>query len=163
MIRIETQNELLRIPSPVQRFIEIGPRATLTRMVRKSASIRHDQHAPSQWSHLQFLSYQDDRDRIHYEYPDPVPLPSTMQRTSPASPPAQLVVKSSRSDAGPPLGSMSSPASERIKTSAHVPSARVSLSARHILLAITGQKLRCPFDQVPMDTTIRNLSGGVFH
>ncbi|GLA42893.1 putative PKS/NRPS-like protein biosynthetic cluster [Aspergillus niger] len=157
---IETQNELLKIPSPVQRFIEIGPRATLTRMVRKSASIRHDQHAPSQWSHLQFLSYQDDRDRIHYEYPDPVPLPSTMQRTSPASPPAQLVVKSSRSDAGPPLGSMSSPASERIKTSAHVPSARVSLSARHILLAITGQKLRCPFDQVPMDTTIRNLSGG---
>ncbi|GLB05872.1 putative PKS/NRPS-like protein biosynthetic cluster [Aspergillus tubingensis] len=158
---IETQNELLRRPSPVQRFIEIGPRSTLTRMARKSASIHHDRHTPSQWSHLQFISYQDDRNRILYEYPDPVRLPSTIQRTTSASTSTQLAVavEGSRSD-GESESVAASLAFTPIKTSAHVPSAKVSLSARHILLAITGQKLRCSFDQVPMDTTIRNLSGG---
>ncbi|OJJ67739.1 hypothetical protein ASPBRDRAFT_199965 [Aspergillus brasiliensis CBS 101740] len=157
---IETQDNLLQGSSPVQRFIEIGPRTTLTRMARKSAAIHHHQHAPSQWSHLEFLSYQDDRDKILYEYPGPVPLPSTMQRTSMAPTSAQLAVKSSQLDAEPVLGSVSSPASASIKTSSHVPSARVPLSARHILLAITGQKLRCSFDKVPMEKTVRNLSGG---
>lgn len=164
MLRIETQNELLRRPSPVQRFIEIGSRSTLTRMAKKSASIHYDQHTPSQWSHLQFLSYQDDRNRILYEYPDPVRLPSTIQRTTSASTSARLAVAIEGSQSDGESESVAAPlAFTPIKTSAHVPSAKVSLSARHILLAITGQKLRCSFDQVPMDTTIRNLSGGVFH
>ncbi|PYI00382.1 hypothetical protein BO78DRAFT_330196 [Aspergillus sclerotiicarbonarius CBS 121057] len=152
---IETQHSLLRKQSPVQRFIEIGPRSTLARMARKSAAIHHDRHAPSQWSHLKFLSYQDDQDKILYEYPDTT-LPTSMSKpTAPVSSPAQLAIGISRSKTEQNVAP-----STAIEAFAHAPSARVSLSARHILLVMTAQKLRRSFDQVPMEKTIRDLSGG---
>jgi fatty acid synthase subunit alpha len=43
-----------------------------------------------------------------------------------------------------------------------IPSENLSLTATHIVLAITSQKLRRPFDQVPVDKSIRDLSGGEF-
>ncbi|OOF90938.1 hypothetical protein ASPCADRAFT_518818 [Aspergillus carbonarius ITEM 5010] len=155
---IETQHSLLQMQSPVQRFIEIGPRSTLARMAKKSATIHHDQHAPSQWSHLQFLSYQDDQDKILYKYPDAMLSASISEPTGLATSPAQLVGTTPRSktkrEAAP------APAATTMDAFTHAPSTRVSLSARHILLAITAQKLRRSFDQISMEKTIRELSGG---
>ncbi|PWY78035.1 hypothetical protein BO94DRAFT_626631 [Aspergillus sclerotioniger CBS 115572] len=155
---IETQQSLLRKQSPVQRFIEIGPRSTLARMAKKSAAIYHDQHAPSQWSHLQFLSYQDDQDKILYEYPDPTLSASKSKETklpcNPAQPTGTIPRSKTEHEAAP------TPAPSTLGAFAHAPSARVSLSARHVLLAMTAQKLRRPFDQVSMEKTIRDLSGG---
>ncbi|RAK97275.1 uncharacterized protein BO80DRAFT_482258 [Aspergillus ibericus CBS 121593] len=160
MTRIETQHALLRKQSPIQRFIEIGPRSTLARMARKSAAIHHDQHAPSQWAHFQFLSYQDDQDKILYEYPDiTLPIP-TSKPTALAPNPAQLTASIPRSETEQSAVPGPAPVSSTTEALGHVPSARVSLSARHILLAMTAQKLRRSFDQVPLEKTIRDLCGG---
>ncbi|PWY77009.1 hypothetical protein BO70DRAFT_430530 [Aspergillus heteromorphus CBS 117.55] len=149
---IETQHHLLQKASQVHRFIEIGPRTTLARMARRSAAVHHSHRVPSQWSHLQFLSYQDDQAKVLYEYSDSATAVSVSKPlVSAAGLVSTGIAPESRA-----LSSASAPPCE----SSHAPSASVSLSARHVVLALTAQKLRRPFDQVPMDKTIRDLSGG---
>ncbi|PYH94005.1 hypothetical protein BO71DRAFT_477344 [Aspergillus ellipticus CBS 707.79] len=152
---IETQDELLQRTSPVHRFIEIGPRTTLARMAKRSAAIHHSLHVPSQWSHLQFLSYQDDQAKIMYEYSSAAMATPTPKSVDPAVSPVALPVSIPQLKPRGP-----SPAPTAVCPSAHTPSAKMSLSARHVILAMTSQKLRRPFDQTPLERTIRDLSGG---
>ncbi|RAL11876.1 uncharacterized protein BO97DRAFT_453516 [Aspergillus homomorphus CBS 101889] len=152
---IETQDELLKAKKAIRRFIEIGPRTTLANMARKSAAIHHTFHAPSQWAHLQFLSYMDDKAAIMYEY----------QKREPSEEPMEHVALSSGVDVQKPVTHISeaSPVALPAATpfTSYTPGKAVTLSARHITLAMTAQKLRRPFDRVPMAKTIRDLSGGM--
>ncbi|PYH43659.1 uncharacterized protein BP01DRAFT_300379 [Aspergillus saccharolyticus JOP 1030-1] len=152
---IETQDELLKAKTAICRFIEVGPRTTLANMARKSAAIHHKSHAPSQWAHLQFLSYMDDKAGIMYEYQKASPL--VQPKSENISVPANIRAQKQETrvpEASPPA----SPTSTAITS--YGPSKDVVLSARHITLAMTAQKLRRPFDRVPMIKTIRDLSGG---
>ncbi|PLB51630.1 3-oxoacyl-synthase [Aspergillus steynii IBT 23096] len=146
---IETQNELLKKNPTIRRFIEIGPRTTLATMAKKSAS-KYAARCP-QSSQLEFLSYQDQQDEILFRYPEESKvtekkLPVPKQVSAPAlTSTAQTHEK---------------PTHESTESVGYVPSADVTLSAKHVVLAMTAQKLQRPFDQVPIEKTIRDLSGG---
>ncbi|KAL3446708.1 hypothetical protein BJX65DRAFT_318453 [Aspergillus insuetus] len=150
---VETQQELFRSPARIQRFVEIGPRTILSTMARKSASIHTKFYSSSTLPKMEFLSYQDDYPRISYHYSEPhVEKPAAagassddIVRTSPIPPPS------------PPQQSLSQSNDLRPRS---VPSENQTLTASHVVLAMTSQKLRLPFDQVSLDKSIRDLSGG---
>ncbi|KKK19631.1 hypothetical protein AOCH_000897 [Aspergillus ochraceoroseus] len=144
---IETQSEMFGNELSIQRFIEVGPRTTLATMAKKSAAIRYKLQAPSQWSHLQFLSYNDDLSTILYQPSESVPQAAEVDSPSPKAP----VEPHPRRQPNP---------AQKTATAQQVPNVDSSLLARHIVLAIVAQKLRRPFDQVPAEKSIRDLSGG---
>ncbi|PYH86834.1 hypothetical protein BO82DRAFT_397400 [Aspergillus uvarum CBS 121591] len=152
---IETQDELLKAKTAISRFIEIGPRTTLANMARKSAAINHTSHAPSQWAHLQFLSYMDDKAEIMYEYSKTAASEKSVREHVAVSSGTNAQIRGTHV---PEAGPAALPAATALTH--YTPSKNVSLCARHISLAMTAQKLRRPFDQVPMAKTIRDLSGG---
>ncbi|PYI16364.1 hypothetical protein BO99DRAFT_465903 [Aspergillus violaceofuscus CBS 115571] len=152
---IETQDELLQAKTAISRFIEIGPRTTLANMARKSAAINHTSHAPSQWAHLQFLSYMDDKAEIMYEYSKTADLEESAREHVATSSGTNAQIRETKI---PEAGPAALPATTALTH--YTPSKNVTLCARHISLAMTAQKLRRPFDQVPMAKTIRDLSGG---
>ena len=149
---IETQNELLKKNPTIRRFIEIGPRTTLATMAKKSAS-KYAVRCP-QSSQLEFLSYQDQQDEILFRYPEEsakvtekkLPVPKQASATPALTSTAQTLEK---------------PTHDSTESVGYVPSADVALSAKHVVLAMTAQKLQRPFDQVPIEKTIRDLSGGM--
>ncbi|KAE8145031.1 hypothetical protein BDV25DRAFT_134146 [Aspergillus avenaceus] len=144
---IETQNELLQQTPAIHRFLEVGPRTTLTPMAKKTAGLQPTARAPSQKSKYSFLSTADNVEDIYYEYPQQeVQHDDAQVEPQPAQPPVE-----------PQATVAPSAAVESIRK---VPSKQLALSASHILLAIVADKLRKPFDQVPFDTTIQDASGG---
>ncbi|KAI9045886.1 3-oxoacyl-synthase [Aspergillus affinis] len=151
---IETQNELLKKHPSIRRFIEIGPRTTLATMAKKSAS-KHALRSPAEGSQLEFLSYQDQQDEIFFRYPEPEPHrvteKSLLAPISSSAAPAVIPVAQSHKE---------QPKQESVTSIGCIPSVEVSLSASHIVLAMTAQKLQRPFDQVSTQKTIRDLSGG---
>ncbi|RAH70197.1 uncharacterized protein BO66DRAFT_451690 [Aspergillus aculeatinus CBS 121060] len=153
---IETQDELLKAKSAIRRYIEIGPRTTLANMARKSAAIHHTSHGPSQWAHLQFLSYMDDKAEIMYEYSKTTPTKEPIRENIAVSSSTNAQIRKTLIPEASPAALPSATAPTH-----YAPSKDVTLSARHITLAMTAQKLRRPFDQVPMAKTIRDLSGGM--
>ncbi|KAE8312700.1 hypothetical protein BDV41DRAFT_588770 [Aspergillus transmontanensis] len=154
---IETQHELITCCPPICRFIEVGPRTTLATMAKRSAARHYRSYTNSQWSHLQFLSYQDNKDEVFYNYPDfKVCLDEKEKARSLTSRHVSLL----------PLlpGSLREPQQcvpPKAPPSRASPSVDVSLSSSHIALAMTAQKLRQPFDKVAMGRTVRELSGGM--
>ncbi|KAE8395549.1 hypothetical protein BDV23DRAFT_145171 [Aspergillus alliaceus] len=152
---IETQERLLCSHPAICRFVEVGPRTTLATMAKKSAARHYEVYAHSQWSHIQFLSYQDNKDEIFYVYSDSRLCSDETGKPKPSAPHSVSLL---------PLPHDTLPESQQsLPAKAHVtntPSVDISLSASHIVLAMTAQKLRRPFDQIPMDKTIRELSGG---
>ena len=155
--RIETQHELITGCPPICRFVEIGPRTTLATMARKSATRYYKSYATSQWSHLQFLSYQDNKDEILYNYSNSNPWSDKKDRAGQlTSHDVSLLPLSPGPQRGPQQ--CVSPKALLSKSS---PSLDVALSSSHIVLAMTAQKLRRPFDKVSMGKTIRELSGGM--
>ncbi|KAL4974119.1 3-oxoacyl-synthase [Aspergillus desertorum] len=145
---VETQQQLFRGESCIQRFVEIGPRTILSTMAKKSASIQQAHRPSARWSDPEFLSYHDNRPEILYQYQSDLALPPLQQPTQhPVEPTTHL---------DPPRHA--SP-SKPLPVNA-VPSADLTLQAVHVILAMTAQKLRRRFDQVPVEKTIRDLSGG---
>lgn len=155
--RIETQHRLVTGCPPIRRFIEVGPRTTLATMAKRSAARHYKSYANSQWSHLQFLSYQDNNDEVFYNYLDSKPWLDEKDKTvSWTSHDISLLPL--------PAGSLREPQQcvpPKAPISRASPSHDVSLSSSHIALAMTAQKLRRPFDNVTMGKTIRELSGGM--
>ncbi|OGM44264.1 hypothetical protein ABOM_007716 [Aspergillus bombycis] len=125
-------------------------------MAKRSATRYYKSYAKSQWSHLQFLSYQDDKDAIFYTYSNSNPWLDKKDR-------AGLLTSHNVSLLPSPPGSPPEPQqcvppkAPFLKAS---PSLDVALSGSHIALAMTAQKLRRPFDKVAVGKTIRELSGG---
>lgn len=153
---IETQNELLKRIPTIRRFVEIGPRTTLATMAKKSASKHASQSSPHD-PQLEFLSYPNHQDEILFRYQEPESTKdvgtrslSVPQRASPI--PAVTTVAHTHEER---------PTKNSAVFAGFMPSANILLSAGHVVLAMTAQKLQRPFDQVPMEGTIRELSGGV--
>ncbi|KAE8153339.1 hypothetical protein BDV25DRAFT_168999 [Aspergillus avenaceus] len=151
---IETQNELLIGSLAIRRFIEIGPRATLANMVRRSAGRQHGKYAPSQLSRVQFLSYQEDINAILYQCPVIESVPKPTSEADPSNSPSSAMSAS---------GAIPNSQKPEIRNTG-CPGASSSvegfLTASHIVLTITAQKLRRPFDRISVSRTIRELCGG---
>ncbi|KAF4203470.1 hypothetical protein CNMCM8927_008615 [Aspergillus lentulus] len=153
---IETQDELLRKSPSIERYVEIGPSRVLANMAKKQAA----QGPLDAMGTRQFLSSSDNRKEIFYHYDDEEDEAS------------QSVLGQ---DQGPPEGAPSAPlvgiAGAPIPDATPAPSVKVlvaatpaiddkALMAADIVIALVARKLRKPFDQVPTDLSIRNLSGG---
>ncbi|KAL4930381.1 uncharacterized protein BDV17DRAFT_46177 [Aspergillus undulatus] len=146
---VETQQHLLRSKPCIQRFVEVGPRTILATMAKKSANIHSNTNPSSKWTNPEFFSYHDNQQEIMYQYQtDPV--------IEPTSPPSQVPVEKIAPRPFP-QEPLSTAKSFPLRA---VPSADLSLQASHVVLAMTAQKLRRRFDQVPVEKTIRDLSGG---
>jgi fatty acid synthase subunit alpha, fungi type len=152
-------------------------------MAKKTTAQHYSSQAASCWSHLQFLSYSDNKEALYYEYQDdedhvasepsagdpsaaaPGPTPDTLAnvpsgRIPAASAPASAsaaVSATSSSGANVNLAAVSS-TDGAASAAVHIP-----LSAAHIVLALTAQKLKRAFDNVSMQKTIRELSGGTYY
>ncbi|KAL2823456.1 hypothetical protein BDW59DRAFT_163236 [Aspergillus cavernicola] len=149
---IETQQQLFQSKKCVQRFVEIGPRTTLSTMAKKSAAIHSGSHPSSKWSNLEFLSYHDNQVEILYQYTE-THTPGTAAQS-----PIQNAVEE---NALPPPSLPKQPSSlPKDSQLGSIPSADLRLMASHVVLALTAQKLRRRFDQISVEKTIRDLSGG---
>jgi fatty acid synthase subunit alpha len=122
-------------------------------MGKKTANKKYHQQDQLRLLRREFLSYSDDYARICYEFDKP-------QSPPPGEPSKQQV---------PPAASSTPPVATEIPKPepalvAHrpavVPVQDSPLSAGDIVLALTAQKLKQPFDQVPTEKSIRELSGG---
>ncbi|KAL4749847.1 3-oxoacyl-synthase [Aspergillus terricola var. indicus] len=118
-------------------------------MAKKSASIQKNQHPSATCYSPEFLSYHDNQPEILYQYQNEQAVHSLSQNT-------QLLFEPTTSS---DLPKRSPSPSKPLPVSA-VPSAELTLQAGHVILAMTAQKLRRRFDQVPVEKTIRDLSGG---
>ncbi|PYI00540.1 putative 3-oxoacyl-synthase [Aspergillus sclerotiicarbonarius CBS 121057] len=148
---IDTQQALLQHDPPIQRIIEIGPSRVLATMAQKTATAgptaRHDQ---ANAVNRQFLSSASNLKDIYYEYDEPAePAPAPPATAQPAPPPATPAAPA------PAPAPAQAPAAA---AAASVPD--TPLTAGDLVLALTAQKLKKPFDQVPLDKSIRDLSGG---
>ncbi|OOF94224.1 hypothetical protein ASPCADRAFT_6912 [Aspergillus carbonarius ITEM 5010] len=149
---IDTQQALLQHDPPIQRIIEIGPSRVLATMAQKTATAgptaRHDQ---ANAINRQFLSSASNLKDIYYEYDEPaeeapVPAPAVQAITPSAAPVVTAPAVTAPTAAAPAAAPASVP--------------DTPLTAGDLVLALTAQKLKKPFDQVPLDKSIRDLSGG---
>lgn len=133
-------------------------------MIQKSASKYYAPHTKSRWSHFKFLSSKENKNEVYYEYPEPTehavsthPGAGEGNKGDAVSVTLKVEVKNSASKVlEAQLGEVAPVAtSEGAVVDA-------SLSAAHVVLAITAQKLKRAFDQVPTQKTIRELSGGTY-
>ncbi|KAL5049032.1 3-oxoacyl-synthase [Aspergillus fruticulosus] len=145
---VETQQQLFRGESCIQRFVEIGPRTILSTMAKKSASIQQIHRPSARWSDPEFLSYHDNQPEILYQYQGDLDV---HPRPQPAQRPVEPIT---------PVDHPKHPSPSKPLPMSATPSADLTLQAGHVILAMTAQKLRRRFDQVPVEKTIRDLSGG---
>ena len=161
---------MLRRSNGIERYVEIGPARILATMIQKSASQGYSSQAASHWSHFRFLSSTDNKKDIYYEYPEQVLHAATTDKTVDATglnlasvsaslevrvtPPGTLASTTN----GNAVASLDGPVMGPVVAALAVPDA--ALSAAHVVLAITAQKLKKPFDQVSTQKTIRELSAG---
>ncbi|KAL4907693.1 3-oxoacyl-synthase [Aspergillus multicolor] len=100
-------------------------------------------------TNCEFLSYHDNRREIMYDY-------QSKPIFGPALHPINSLV-----DNNSTLSLQEHPSAlPRTFSVSTNPSADLALQASHVVLAMTAQKLRRQFDQIPLEKTIRNLSGG---
>ncbi|KEF62585.1 uncharacterized protein A1O9_00558 [Exophiala aquamarina CBS 119918] len=162
LLSIETQKEFLHERNGIERYVEIGPAKILATMIQKSASKCYAPHTKSRWSHFKFLSSTENKNEVYYEYPEATenavsshPAADEGSKGDAVSVALKVEVQSSAQKV------LDAQFSEVVPVA--TPAAAVadaSLSAAHVVLAITAQKLKRPFDHVPTQKTIRELSGG---
>jgi fatty acid synthase subunit alpha, fungi type len=169
VFRIETQKEMLQKTNSIERYVEIGPAKVLSTMIQKSATLGYSSQAASQWSHFRFLSSSENKGDLYYAYVDQPQSTSRSSKagTSEQQPVAnvaalQVKVTASLTNAVPTAQSaavtVEAPIMAPVMAALAVPDA--SLSASDVVLALTAQKLKKPFDQVSTQKSIRDLSGG---
>ncbi|PLN85637.1 3-oxoacyl-synthase [Aspergillus taichungensis] len=158
ILSIETQNQLLRALPSIERYVEIGPRTTLASMAKRSISKYYAAFAPSQWSRIKFLSSSDNSNEIFYRYKEaeqslvsPAPAPAPQMQTIENYAGRCLSDKCFRTKTLSPSSIQAEKAASKVD---------MALSTAHVVLAMTAQKLRRPFYQVPMSKTVRDLSAG---
>lgn len=140
----------------VERYIEVGPAKILSTMGRKTASKKYQRQDQLRLLRREFLSYSEDHAHICYELDKPqLPAPAEQQQDPVKVLPTPPVA--------PPVAS-ESPKPEISVAPSHmaVPLEDNSLSALDVVVALAAQKLKQPFDQIPAEKSIRDLSGGKF-
>lgn len=122
-------------------------------MGKKTAGKKYHQQDQLRLLRREFLFYSDDYARICYEFDKPqslAPAESSEQQV-PSAVSSQLPVAAESPRPRPALVAPS-PVVAPVEDS--------PLSAVDIVVALTAQKLKQPFDQVPAEKSIRELSGG---
>ncbi|CZR60182.1 related to 3-oxoacyl-[acyl-carrier protein] reductase [Phialocephala subalpina] len=149
---IETQDEFSHRPENIQRYVEVGPAKILSTMAKKTVTA-HSSQAPSRSSQYQFLSSSDNKEDIYYQYPEEEePVAAAESTPAPSVPVVEAVASVQTAVATVTASaSVSAPAAA---------APEIPLSASHVVLALTAQKLKKPFDSVSTQKTIRELSGG---
>lgn len=122
-------------------------------MGKKTANKKYHQQDQLRLIRREFLSYSDDYARICYEFDNPqslAPAETSKQQDSPAV-----------SSTTPVATEIPKPEPALVThRPAVVPVEDSPVRAGDIVLALTAQKLKQPFDQVPTEKSIRELSGG---
>ncbi len=122
-------------------------------MAKKTVTAQSSQ-APSRSSQFQFLSSSDNKEDIYYQYPEeeePVAAAPAESTPAPSAPVAAVASVETATVSAPVSAAVSAPAAA---------APEILLSASHVVLALTAQKLKKPFDSVSTQKTIRELSGG---
>lgn len=151
--RVETQQQLFQSETCIQRFIEIGPRTILSTMAKRSANVHSNSHLSGRWSNPEFLSYHGNRSEVLYQY-----TPTQISEPRPQCPTSRIIENSTT-----PSAPKHPPSSSNGPEISAVPTADLSLQASHVILSIIAQKLGRRFDQVRVESTIRDLSNGTFY
>ena len=168
--RIDTQDLILGDRPNVQRIIEIGPSKVLATMAGKTLNRKFLSQDKARAVKRQLLSNNTDAKAIYYEYDEdnvatdetsePVPTESTNQTPlrKPDKPkPIQPTIS-------PPAQPENAPSSAPIAHATSSTTSRsfedVPLGAMDVALALIAQKFKQPMDELPVDKTIRDLSGG---
>ncbi|KAJ6090087.1 hypothetical protein N7467_005303 [Penicillium canescens] len=146
---IETQDHFLTQRNGVERYIEVGPAKVLSAMGRKTASKKYQLQDQLRLLRRQFLSYSDDYEDICYQSEEPQ-LPAPVETPNPETIPTATPVVTNSPEAEPLVA----------PSLVVVPVEDKLLSALDIVIALTAQKLKRPFDEVPTEKSIRDLSGG---
>ncbi|THC93898.1 hypothetical protein EYZ11_006616 [Aspergillus tanneri] len=147
---IDTQRALLEHDPPIQRVVEIGPSRVLANMAEKTATGATASRDQAYAVNRQFLSSAGNLNEIYYEYGDPVEQETPLPPTSTPQPSIPQPSPTSTSLQATPTAPSTFPTA--------IPD--TPLTAGDIVLSLVAQKLKKPFDQVPMDMSIRDLSGG---
>ncbi|GME39335.1 Fatty acid synthase alpha subunit protein [Neofusicoccum parvum] len=146
---IETQDELLK-EADVRRVVEIGPSKVLGTMAQKTWKKKLSARDALTSTERTFLSFADDSSKIYYEYeegaaPEPVPTQEeTVAAPSPASAPVVAAAPA-------PVVAAAGPAA---------PVEDIPLSALDVVIALSAQKLKKAFDELPLDKSLRDLCAG---
>lgn len=171
--RIDTQDLILGDRPNVQRFVEIGPSKVLSTMAGKTLNRKFLSQDRSRVVKRQLLSDSADAKAVYYEYDEndamegetsePSSTQSTNQRKPDESKPVQVAVS-------PPVEAASvqssAPSAHTTSSETSKPIEDVPLSATDVVLALVAQKFKQPTDELPVDKSIRDLSGGeslIFH
>ncbi|OKL55496.1 Fatty acid synthase subunit alpha [Talaromyces atroroseus] len=164
---IETQKYLFNAPESVNKYVEIGAKTTLATMAKRMAD---RQPAAEQLSKsMDILSYSDQKADLYYEYSpeaeiqlqtstslEPQNVTSEATNTT-ISNSAVAPAKVSPSIAPTPASSADAKISTFPKgTTDNIP----NISATHIVIALTAQKVKKPFEALPIQKSIQELSGG---
>ncbi|KAK8033913.1 hypothetical protein PG991_003311 [Apiospora marii] len=169
LLTINTQRELLTSEQNVHRIVEIGPANVLASMAKKSAKalVMEQDMARSVTREFLNINNPDDIRKIYYDYdettsaaaetatssssaaqapalPAKAPAPAAVAAPVPA---AVVLAVTPSGDTAPVL-------------SAPGASVDKDLSPTDIIITLVAQKLRRPFDEVPVSESIQGLSGG---
>lgn len=165
--RIDTQDLILGDRPNVQRFIEIGPSKVLSTMAGKTLNRKFLSQDRSRVVKRQLLSDSADTKAVYYEYDEndaieeetsePNSTQSTNQRKPDESKPTQVTVSP---PAEPASLQSSAPSAHTTSEKTSNPIEDVPLSATDVVLALVAQKFKQPTDELPVDKSIRDLSGG---
>jgi fatty acid synthase subunit alpha len=131
-------------------------------MIEKSASKCYAPHTRSRWSHFKFLSSAENKNDLYYEYQERVEDTITTNSANETNDKDAVNVTLKVEVKTSPTKVVEAHLGEISSVAGAIAVADASLTAGHVVLAITAQKLKRAFDQVSSQKTIRELSGGAF-
>lgn len=141
--------------------MEIGPTNVLANMAKKTAARQHFKHDNLNLISREFLSFVDDAKKISYQYDDEDDAGEAQSRPQGHETTQRPSDKNDSNHLPAPI-SAAAPIQEPLNITV-APVAAVKdtpLSATDIVLALTSQKLKKAFDNMPLEKSIRELSGG---
>ncbi|KAK9347028.1 3-oxoacyl-reductase [Lipomyces starkeyi] len=145
---IETQDVIFQEFNS-ERLVEIGPSPTLAGMAQRTLKAKYESYDAALSLQRQVLCYSKDAKEIYYT-PDPVvveaaPEPAAATAGAPAA--ATAAAPAAVAAAAAPSGPVAAVSDEPVK-------------AVEILRSLVAQKLKKPYDQVPLAKAIKDLVGG---
>ncbi|KAK9251877.1 3-oxoacyl-reductase [Lipomyces tetrasporus] len=145
---IETQDVIFQQFNS-ERLVEIGPSPTLAGMAQRTLKAKYESYDAALSLQRQVLCYSKDAKEIYYT-PDPAVVEAAPEaaagNAAPAAAPAAAAAAPVAA-APAPSGPVAAVADEPVK-------------AVDVLRSIVAQKLKKPFDQVPLSKAIKDLVGG---
>ncbi|KAK9464499.1 3-oxoacyl-reductase [Lipomyces arxii] len=148
---IETQDVIFQ-EFKSERLVEIGPSPTLAGMATRTLSAKYESYDAALSLQRQVFAYSKDAKEIYYT-PDPVAEtePAAESSSAPAAAVAAATSTTPATAAAAPVAAPSGP----VAAVADEP-----VKAVDLVRALVAQKLKKPFDQIPLSKAIKDLVGG---